>query len=84
MVNYISLSSLLLVVGVALIIAGIPMAFSKKERERIQKRVIAELPERSAFTGSSEALKIAQNRGFIMLALGLALVAIWLAKTLIL
>jgi hypothetical protein len=53
------------------------MAFSKKERERMQKRVVSELPERSTVTGSAEALQIAQRRGYITLAVGVVLLLIW-------
>ena len=53
------------------------MAFSKKERERMQKRVMTELPERSAYTGSPEAIQIAQRRGYITIATGVILLVIW-------
>ena len=69
----------LLGTSVILTIAGIAMSFSKKERERMQKRVMTELPERSASLGSPEALKTAQRRGYITFAAGVILFFIWLS-----
>ena len=76
--NYISLSNVLLTLAILLIIAGIPMAFSKTERERMQKRVMTELPERSAYLGSPEAMQAARRRGVITLAIGFVLFLLWL------
>ena len=54
------------------------MAFSKTERERMQKRVMTELPERSTYLGSPEAMQAARRRGFITLAFGFVLFLLWL------
>jgi hypothetical protein len=69
----------LLGMSIILTIAGIAMSFFRKERERMQKRVMTELPERSASLGSPEALKAAQHRGYITLAAGIILFFIWLS-----
>ena len=53
------------------------MAFSQKERERTQKRVIQELPERASLFGSPEALQDAKRRGYITLVVGLTLLVAW-------
>jgi hypothetical protein len=58
-------------------IVGIGMAFSRKERERIQQKVMQELPERAAYLGSPEALKKTQRRGYHILVVGLALLIVW-------
>ena len=68
---------LLLGIGILLTIAGIGMSFSKKERERMQKRVVSELPDRAAITGSPDALQAAQRRGYITLAIGIILLILW-------
>jgi hypothetical protein len=73
--------NLLLAVAVILILVGIPIAFSKKERQRVQARVMTELPERSPYLGPEDALKAYQRRGFIMLAVGVALLAVWAIVT---
>jgi hypothetical protein len=72
-----SLGNLLLALSILLTIAGVAMLFSKKEREQMQKRVMSELPERAAITGSPDALKAAQHRGYITLAVGVALLILW-------
>jgi hypothetical protein len=68
---------LLLGVGILLVIAGIPMAFSKKEREQMQKRVVSELPERADITGSPDALRAVQRRGYVTLSIGIAVIILW-------
>lgn len=67
----------LLGISILLTISGIGMSFSKKERERTQRRIMQELPERSAITGSPEALIAAQRRGYVTLTIGLALFILW-------
>lgn len=69
---------ILLGTSIILTIVGIGMSFSRKERERMQKRVAIELPERIAYTGSPEALKIVQRRGYITLTVGIILFILWL------
>lgn len=71
------LGYVLLAASILLTITGIGMSFSKKERERIQQRIVQELPERSAITGTPEALKAAQRRGYITLAIGIILFILW-------
>ena len=73
------LSYILLVISLLLTIVGIGTSFSRKERERVQKRVMTELPERSAMLGSPEALKTVQRRGYITLVIGIILFIIWLS-----
>jgi len=68
----------LLGTGIIVAISGISMAFSKKERERIQRAVMKEEPERSTVTGSPEALRAAQKRGYILLAVRVLLLVLWL------
>lgn len=75
--EYLTISNIVLGLGILNLIVGIPVSFSKKERERVQKRVVTELPERSAITGAPEALRSYQRRGYIMLAAGVILVIIW-------
>lgn len=71
------LGYMLLTIGLLLTITGIGMSFSKKERQRMQKRVMTELPERSSTLGSPDALKVAQRRGYITLLVGAALLILW-------
>ena len=75
------ISNLTLALSILLTIAGLAMAFSKKERERIQQRVLTELPERKAVTGSADALRVAQRRGYVTLGMGAALFIIWLVMS---
>jgi hypothetical protein len=74
-----SLGNVVLGASIIAVIAGISMAFSKKERERVQKRVMAELPDRSAVTGSPEAMRIVQRRGYITLVAGIISFIIWVS-----
>ena len=63
--------------SILMTIMGIGMAFSKKERERTRQRVTAELPERAALINVPNADHIFQRRGYITLAIGLALFILW-------
>ena len=63
--------------SILITIMGIGMAFSKKERERTRQRVTAELPERAALINVPNADHIFQRRGYITLAIGLALFILW-------
>ena len=72
-----SFGNVFLLVSILLIIVGVATSFSKKERERMQKRLAIELPERAAIIRSPEALKAAQRRGYIMLIIGIILLVLW-------
>lgn len=63
--------------SIIIFITGIGMAFSKKERERTRARVTADLPDRAALINAPNVDKIAQRRGFYVLAFGVCLFLIW-------
>lgn len=67
----------LLGLSIFLTISGVGMSFSKKERERTQKRIMQELPERSAITGTPEALVATQRRGYVTLTIGVVMLILW-------
>ena len=69
----------LLAIGLLLVICGVAFTFSRKERERTLAKIIMELPDSKEHTGAPEAIRNAKRRGYLMLAIGLVLVAIWAA-----
>ena len=68
----------MLLMSLMVMIAGAGMAFDRRERERIQKRVIQELPERTTLLNSPKAARETQRKGYIILAAGLILLVAWL------
>lgn len=64
-------------ISILVIISGIVMSFSKKERERARKRAIADLPERASLIDTPDADEKAKRRGYIMLIIGVILFITW-------
>jgi len=69
-----SVSHIVLGLGIIMLIAGISTAFSKKTRLKLQKQVIAELPERAAYLGSPERLLVVQRRGYVTIGIAILLI----------
>jgi len=72
-----TLSNFLLMISVLLVIGGAGQSLSREDRERMQQRAIRELPERSADTGTSAALRVVQRRGYIAFGIVLILFVAW-------
>jgi hypothetical protein len=68
---------ILLAIGILLVICGVAFAFSKKERERTRTAVIKELPGKTEYTDTPDAMGSAKRRGYLMLGIGIVFVAIW-------
>lgn len=78
MLTSLSVSVFLLGFSIMSFIAGVAMSFSKKERERIQKRAAIEQPERRDLIMAPDALKKNQRRGYITLVVGVISFVAWL------
>jgi hypothetical protein len=76
--NQKSLGYYLLGLSILITIAGIGMSFSKKERERIRKQLVAELPDRASLIEYPDADKKTRRRGYILAVVGIILFITWL------
>ena len=75
--NHFSSGNILLFISVMMLIIGISMSFSKKERDRVRSRVTEELPERATLISAPNADLSARRRGYYTLVLGVILFIIW-------
>ncbi len=75
--SYVDLGHYLLGLSIIIIIAGIAISFSKKEREHARERAVADLPEQVELINTPDADKKTQRRGYYLLVFGIVLFLIW-------